>query len=295
MKKLLRIGTRFSKLALWQANYVKDFLQKNFDNFEIELVKISTTGDLNLNDSIESFGGKNVFVKEIEESLLKREIDLAVHSYKDLPVNLPEGLEIISTSNREDPRDALISEKKQNLQSLNSGSILGTGSSRRSEQLKAIREDLEIVPIRGNIDTRIDKVFSTNINGVVLANAGVRRLGLESFVSEVFNVETIVPSPLQGFLAIEAREDSDISKYFEKFSSDESVLVSNYEKKFLKDLNLGCEYPAGFCMQINNHNEFTFNYFLKGPNKEIKKKEVFNYSDLVMQYSKMVNTLSPII
>ena len=196
MKKLLRIGTRFSKLALWQANYVKDFLQKNFDNFEIELVKISTTGDLNLNDSIESFGGKNVFVKEIEESLLKREIDLAVHSYKDLPVNLPEGLEIISTSNREDPRDALISEKKQNLQSLNSGSILGTGSSRRSEQLKAIREDLEIVPIRGNIDTRIKKLKEGMYDAIILAYAGMKYLDFENEISEIFSADEIIPSCL---------------------------------------------------------------------------------------------------
>ena len=118
MKKLLRIGTRSSKLALWQANYVKDFLEKNFDNLEIELKKILTTGDKNLKDNIESFGGKSVFVKEIEESLLNDDIDLAVHSYKDLPVILPEGLEIISTSNREDPRDVLISKNNENLQRL---------------------------------------------------------------------------------------------------------------------------------------------------------------------------------
>ena len=295
MKKLLRIGTRSSKLALWQANYVKDFLEKNFDNLEIELKKILTTGDKNLKDNIESFGGKSVFVKEIEESLLNDDIDLAVHSYKDLPVILPEGLEIISTSNREDPRDVLISKNNENLQTLKSGVIIGTGSSRRSEQLKLIREDLEIVPIRGNIDTRINKAFTTDIDGVVLANAGVKRLGLDNHISQIFDVEEIVPSPLQGFLAIEAREDSDVSRYFESFSSEESILVTNYEKKFLKDLNLGCEYPAGFCMQINNNKEFTFNYFLKGPKEQIKNKEVFNYSDLSIQYSKMVHTLSPII
>ncbi|MBT4634757.1 hydroxymethylbilane synthase [bacterium] len=295
MKKLLKIGTRASKLALWQANYVKEFLIRNFTDVEVILKEIITTGDANSEDAIESFGGKNIFVKEIEQALISKEIDLAVHSYKDLPAQLPEGLEIISTSNREDPRDVLVSKSNKALLKLSDNPKIGTGSLRRSEQLIHIRKDVSIIPIRGNVDTRIRKSLDTDIDGVVLANAGIRRLGLSNYVSELFDIDVIVPSPLQGFLAIEAREDTDLTKYFEHFSSEESVLVSNYERQFLKDLNLGCQYPAGFCMQVHKENKFSFNYFLKGTKKEVKNKEVFSYSDLLTQYSKMIDTLTPII
>ncbi len=211
-----------------------------------------------------------------------------------MPVDIPEGLEIIATSNREDPRDVLISSNHKKISEINPLSLIGTGSARRAEQLNLIRKDLEIIPIRGNVDTRVKKVLNGDIDGVVLANAGIKRLGLDSYVSEIFPVDVIVPSPLQGFLAIEAREDSDFIKLFESFSSEESVLISNYERQFLKDLNLGCEYPAGFCMQAEK-NKFTFNYFLKGSENEIKRKEIFDYSDLSKQYSKMIDKLRPII
>ena len=294
MKKLLRIGTRNSKLALWQANHIKDFLLSHFNDLEIVLKEIVTTGDTNSTENISELNGKNSFVKEIEDSLLINEIDVAVHSFKDMPVDIPEGLEIIATSNREDPRDVLISSNHKKISEINPLSLIGTGSARRTEQLNLIRKDLEIIPIRGNVDTRVKKVLNGDIDGVVLANAGIKRLGLDSYVSEIFPVDVIVPSPLQGFLAIEAREDSDFIKLFESFSSEESVLISNYERQFLKDLNLGCEYPAGFCMQAEK-NKFTFNYFLKGPKEEIKRKEIFDYSDLSKQYSKMIDKLRPII
>jgi len=295
MKKLLKIGTRSSKLALWQANYVKEFLTNNFDDLEVELTKIVTTGDLDAIGEIETSHTKDSFVKEIEQSLLEKEVDLAVHSFKDMPAFLPEGLEVISTSEREDPRDVLISASNSKFLMLDKDSVIGTGSLRRTEQLSLLRDDLKISPIRGNIDTRIEKVQSSSYDAIVLARAGIKRLELDRFVSDVFEVNEIVPSPLQGFLAIETREDSDLSKYFESFSSEESVLVSNYERQFLKDLNLGCHYPAGFCMQVHNNKEFSFDYFLKGPKKEIKNKEVFSYSDLLMQYSKMIDILTPII
>ena len=161
-----------------------------------------------------------------------------VAAYKDLPAELPEGLEVISTSNREDPRDVLVSKSNKTLMDLNDNPKIGTGSSRRSEQLAHIRKDVNIIPIRGNVDTRIRKALETDIDGVVLANAGIKRLSLSNHVCELFDIDVIVPSPLQGFLAIEAREDADLTKYFEHFSSEESVLVSNYERQFLKDLNL---------------------------------------------------------
>lgn len=295
MKKLLRIGTRGSKLALWQANYVKNFLLDNFDNLEIELKEILTTGDSDSINNTDSSNRKDSFVKEIEESLLKKEIDIAVHSYKDLPASLPDGLQIISTSVREDPRDVLISKDKKELCKIAANSRIGTGSIRRAEQLKLIKDEIRIVPIRGNVDTRINKVLNNDVEGVVLAYAGVKRLELTNLISEIFNVDSIVPPPLQGFLAIEACEDSDLTKFFENFSSEESVLISNYERQFLKDLELDCDYPAGFCMQLHGSNQFSFNYFLKGPNKEIKKSEIFPFSDLLKQYSMMIDLLKPII
>ena len=294
MKKLLRIGTRNSKLALWQANYVRKFLLNHNDNLEIVLVEIITTGDIQSSDNLSERNGKDSFVKEIEESLLANKIDIAVHSYKDMPVLVPEGLEVISTSNREDPRDVLISNSRKKISEMNPLSTIGTGSLRRTEQIKILRNDLEIIPIRGNVDTRINKVLEGEYDGIVLANAGIKRLNLDNEVAEIFNTDVIVPSPLQGFLAIEAREDSDLIDLFENFSSEESVLISNYERQFLKDLNLGCDYPAGFCMEVTD-NKFTFNYFLKGNRDVVKKSETFNYSDLSKQYSKMIDKLKPII
>jgi len=294
MKRTLIIGTRSSKLAIWQALYVKSFLLDNFSDIAVQIKEIQTTGDKNLHDPIGSFGGKGIFLKEIEDALLSKEIDLAVHSYKDVPTEIPPGLEIIAASNREDPRDVLVSRDNIALSEFSENSKIGTGSLRRNEQLKALKADIKVVPIRGNVDTRINKVFSKEYDGVVLAYAGIKRLDLEQNISQIFSVEEIVPSPLQGFVAVEAMQDTDLAKYFHNFSDEKSLIISNYERRFLKDLELNCDFPAGFCFEIFK-DKFRFNYFLKGYKKTIKEAVEFNYSDLNKNYSEMLKKLLPAI
>ena len=294
MKKDIRIGTRSSKLALWQANFVKTFLINNFADINIEIVPITTQGDKNQIDSIDSVGGKGVFIKEIEEALIKKEIDIAVHSYKDVPINIPEELEIVGTSNREDPRDVLITLSKSNLYQLIPHSVIGTGSARRTEQIKGIRSNIEIKPIRGNVNTRIDKLNSGKYDGIVLAYAGIKRLKLENYISQAFPVNELVPAPLQGFLAIESRSDSDWFKYFQNFSDETNSIISNYERRFSKDLNLSCELPIGFCIQINDK-KILFSYFIKGSKGNIKKHFESHYDELDSAYNNILSEIDSII
>ena len=294
MKKDIRIGTRSSKLALRQANFVKTFLINNFSDIEITIVPITTQGDRNQTESIDSVGGKGVFIKEIEEALIKKEIDIAVHSYKDVPINIPEELEIISTSNREDPRDVLITRSKSNLYQLVPSSVIGTGSARRTEQIKGIRSNIEVKPIRGNVNTRIDKLNSGKYDGIVVAYAGIKRLELENLISQAFPINELVPSPLQGFLAIESRCDSEWFEYFQNFSDEKNLIISNYERKFLKDLNLDFEFPIGFCIQINDK-KISFSYFVKGSKGNIKKYFESNYNELDLGYNKILSEIVSIV
>ena len=217
MKQEIRIGTRGSKLALWQANYIKLYLEKNFLDISTSIHVIQTRGDMNLKDDLSSLGGKGAFVKEIQKALIENEIDIAVHSYKDLPAERPSELEIISVSPREDERDVLISKNKQVFNDLNHNSTIGTGSLRRNEQIKLIRDDLEYVPIRGNIDTRINKVLNNELDGIIIAAAGVIRLSLSKYISNFFKVDEIVPPPLQGFIAVEAKADFNSKNALKNF------------------------------------------------------------------------------
>ncbi len=294
MKVDIRIGTRSSKLALWQANFVKTFLVSNFNDLKVDIVPIVTTGDKRQGTRLDSVEGKGVFVKEIEDSLINKDIDIAVHSYKDVPINLPEELEIIATSNREDPRDVLIAKSRRSLGDLEPNSILGTGSLRRTEQIKEIRPDIQVEPIRGNVDTRIRKVDSDEYDGVVVAYAGIRRLGLEERVSQIFGINELVPRRLQGFLAVESRHDSGMSKYFQNFSDETNLLVSNYERKFLKDLNLGCEFPVGLCMQIHD-SKIVFSYFIKGSKGSKKNYFESDYETLDLTYGKLLSEVGSVV
>ncbi len=294
MKVDVKIGTRSSKLALWQANFVKTFLVNNFNDLKVDVIPIITTGDKRQSARLNPVEGKGIFVKEIEDSLINKDVDIAVHSYKDVPINLPEELEIIAVSNREDPRDVLIAKSRRSLNDFEPNSILGTGSLRRTEQIKKIRPDIRVEPIRGNVDTRINKVYSDEYDGVVVAYAGIKRLGLEEHVSQIFKINELVPPPLQGFLAIESRQDSGMSKYFQDFSDETNLLVSNYERKFLKDLNLGCEFPVGFCMQIHG-SKLVFSYFIKG--SKGNKKDYFesDYGALDSTYSKLLSEIGSVV
>jgi hydroxymethylbilane synthase len=209
MKDTITIGTRGSKLALWQAEWVRSLLGAVNPALRIELKKIKTTGDKILDVPLAKVGGKGLFVKEIEEAMLRDEADLAVHSMKDVPTYLPEGLHIGAVLEREDPRDAFISLKYPSFRELASGASVGTSSLRRSCQLKSIRPDIEIVSLRGNLDTRLRKLDEGQFDAIILAAAGVKRLGHEDRITETLQRDVSLPAIAQGAVGIECRTDDE--------------------------------------------------------------------------------------
>ena len=204
--KQLRIGTRASQLALWQANWVKSELEKRYPGMEVTLTKIKTIGDKILDVPLAQVGGKGLFVKEIEEAMLRGEIDIAVHSMKDVPTEFPEGLGLVCITEREDPRDAVISRGVK-FADLPQGARIGTSALRRQAQLLKVRPDLEMVIIRGNVETRIRKLDEENLDAVILAAAGLKRLGFTDRVAEYLPVDFSIPAIGQGALGIECRLD----------------------------------------------------------------------------------------
>lgn len=259
MKSKLVIGTRSSKLALWQANYIKDELLKLGKHIglplpEINLKEIKTKGDHITDVALSKIGGKGLFTKEIEEALLINEIDLAVHSLKDLPTKLPDGLKIGAVLKREKPHDVLIAKNKIKFKELPPKSKIGTSSLRRTAQLKALRDDLEYLDLRGNLDTRIRKLEEGQYDAIVLAYAGVKRLGFEDKITEHFNPKDILPAVGQGVLAIEVREeDKEIENMILKLNHNETFLTSIAERAFLETLQGGCQVPIGAYSEIENN------------------------------------------
>lgn len=249
----IRIGTRKSQLALWQANYIAKRL-RDIHNIDVELVKITTQGDKILDVPLAKIGGKGLFVKEIEDALLKKEIDIAVHSLKDVPTVLPEGLELIAITKREDPRDAFLSIKYNSLEEMPEGSILGTSSLRRKSQVIKLKQNLDIKDLRGNVDTRIRKLEEGLYDGIILAYAGLKRLGLESKVKYIFSPTEIIPAVCQGFLAIEGRSDDKIVKeLIQSLNHRESEIRATAERSFLKTVEGGCQVPlASYCEIVEN-------------------------------------------
>ena len=290
MKQEIRIGTRGSKLALWQANYIKLYLEKNFLDISTSIHVIQTRGDMNLKDDLSSLGGKGAFVKEIQKALIENEIDIAVHSYKDLPAERPSELEIISVSPREDERDVLISKNKQVFKDLNHNSTIGTGSLRRNEQIKLIRDDLKYVPIRGNIDTRINKVLNNELDGIIIAAAGVIRLSLSKYISNFFKVDEIVPPPLQGFIAVEAKADFNSKNIFQGLCNPIDKIVAQYEYNALTQLNGSCDLPFGFNLKYIN-NGFDCSYFLKTSDNIISGSEYFKEGDIEKNFKNIISKL----
>ena len=290
MKQEIRIGTRGSKLALWQANYIKLYLEKNFLDISTSIHVIQTRGDMNLKDDLSSLGGKGAFVKEIQKALIENEIDIAVHSYKDLPAERPSELEIISVSPREDERDVLISKNKQVFKDLNHNSTIGTGSLRRNEQIKLIRDDLEYVPIRGNIDTRINKVLNNELDGIIIAAAGVIRLSLSKYISNFFKVDEIVPPPLQGFIAVEAKADFNSKNIFQGLCNPIDKIIAQYEYNALTQLNGSCDLPFGFNLKYIN-NGFDCSYFLKTSDNIISGSEYFKEGDIEKNFKNIISKL----
>lgn len=242
----IRIGTRASALAKWQANWVAGQLSRRFPHIECVLVTIRTKGDKILNSPLAVLGGKGLFVKEIEEALLKGEVDLAVHSMKDLPADLDPGLVVAAVPPREDPSDVLISRRGQSLEDLPQGATVGTSSLRRKAQLLERRPDLNVVDLRGNVDTRIKKLDrqEMGLEAIVLAAAGIRRMGLWPRVTQVLDPLDFLPAIGQGALAIEARlEDERLGVLLKPLDHLETRACVTAERALMRELQGGCQVP----------------------------------------------------
>ncbi|MBI3378129.1 MAG: hydroxymethylbilane synthase [Nitrospirae bacterium] len=258
-KKKVVIGTRGSKLALWQAEWVKSELLKLNPDLTIELNKIKTTGDKILDVPLAKVGGKGLFVKEIEEAVLRGEAGLAVHSMKDVPTDFPKGLHLAVICKREDPRDAFIAPmqngkfKVQNFKSLPDGAIIGTSSLRRACQLLSIRPDLKIAQLRGNLDTRLRKLDEGQFDAIILAAAGVKRLGWAERITETIEPEVSLPAIGQGAIGIECRVDDDfINELISPLNHNETSICVKAERACLKKLEGGCQVPIAAHATLNN-------------------------------------------
>jgi len=248
----LRIGTRGSSLALWQANHIAESLAK-LHGVETELVRIRTSGDrlqsasvAQVNEAIGAEGGKGIFIKEIEDALLSGAVDLAVHSVKDVPTETPSGLTFAAITRREDPRDCLISRGGLTLEKLPPGARIGTSSLRRQAQLRHHRADLDVVDLRGNVDTRIRKLEGGEFDAIVLAMAGVTRLGASAKVTQIFDEDLMLPAVGQGALGIETRaDDAQTSRLVAALDDEETRACITAERALLRELQGGCQVPLG--------------------------------------------------
>ena len=244
MEKIIKIGTRGSKLALWQANWVKSALKAGHPSLSVELVAIKTKGDKILDVPLAKVGGKGLFVKEIEDALLNGRIDLAVHSMKDMPAEIPNGLCIGAIPKRETPQDVLISREGLLLSQLKQNARIGTSSLRRTAQLLHARPDLVVLPLRGNLDTRLKKLETENFDAIILAAAGVKRLGLEHRITEYLDEKVMLPAVGQGALCIEIREnDPEVKSIIALLEHHQTRTVVLGERAFLNRLEGGCQVP----------------------------------------------------
>jgi hydroxymethylbilane synthase len=240
----IKIGTRGSKLALTQANFVADSLKKTDSGIIVEICVIKTSGDIMQDVSLTKIGGKGVFVKEIEDALLSGNVDLAVHSMKDVPTEIPAGLAFAAIMKREDARDVLVSKNNKKIEFMPRGARIGTGSLRRASQLLAVLPDLAIVSLRGNLETRLKKIETENLQGIILAAAGMKRLGLVEKISQYLPIETMLPAVGQGALGLQVREaDQELGKIVAKLNHAPTAAEVTAERSFLRHLGGGCLLP----------------------------------------------------
>jgi hydroxymethylbilane synthase len=252
----LRIGSRGSQLALWQANHISSLLRAHGHEVQIEI--IHTTGDKITDVPLAMVGmkgglGKGVFTKEIEEALAAGRVDFAVHSLKDLPTELPKGFEIAAVTEREDPRDAFCSRQYSNIEDLPKNARIGTSSQRRQAQLKVIRHDLDIHPLRGNVDTRLRKLEQGEYEAIILASAGLKRLRREELIKQIIPSEIMCPAAGQGALCIEIREGDTAMREHLAFLNDPAARAATAcERALLNSLGGGCQVPIGAFAEMRN-------------------------------------------
>ena len=256
MSQKIVIGTRGSKLALWQTNWVKAALETHHAGLQVETLIISTKGDRVLDVSLPKLGeqGKGLFTKELEDAIFERRVDLAVHSLKDLPTELPAGLGVGAICEREDVRDALVARAGvESFAELPQGARVGTSSLRRQAQLRAARPDLQIEPVRGNLDTRLRKIEEGGFDAVILAAAGLHRLGYAARITEHLPAELVLPAVGQGALAVETRtDDAAVNELVRVLVHEPTQRACNAERAFLKGLGGGCLVPIAAHAQIES-------------------------------------------
>jgi hydroxymethylbilane synthase len=277
VNRSLRIGTRGSALALWQANHVRDELAR-LHGLEAELVRIQTSGDKLQTASVAQIGAeggaKGIFIKELEDALLAGTVDIAVHSMKDVPTEIPAGLTFAAITRREDPRDCLISRTNKSLKALESGSRIGTSSVRRQAQLRHIRPDFNVVDLRGNVDTRLKKLAGGEFDAIVLAAAGVNRLGANDKITQLFKRDVMLPAVGQGALGIETRaQDAEAVALAASLNHDQTRACVTAERALLRELEGGCQVPVGAwaCISANGEMEFEAGVFSPDGNEAIRR------------------------
>jgi len=245
MARVLRIATRKSPLALWQAEHVKAALSELYPELKIQLMPMSTRGDEILDRSLAAIGGKGLFLKELERAMLDGEADLAVHSMKDVPADLPAGLHIAAVLTREDPRDAVVSNQFNSLDELPRGAVMGTSSLRRQAQMQNLRPDLSIQPARGNVGTRLQRLDEGNFTAIMLAYAGLKRLGLSQRAKQVLDIDVCLPAVGQGIVGIECRrDDAQLNQLLARLNNQVSGVCLNAERAFASALGASCHAPV---------------------------------------------------
>ena len=271
----IKIGSRGSPLALWQANWIKDQLESRNPDIPVEIVIIKTSGDKIQDVPLAKIGGKGLFVKELEEALLRKDVDFAVHSMKDMPIKFPFALCIASVTKRENPFDALISRNNIKLNDLPKGAKIGTGSLRRASQLLHYRPDLNLIPLRGNVETRIKKLETEGLDAIILATAGLIRLGWGDKISEIISPEILLPAMGQGAVGIEARKhDVDNQILLADMDDENTHLALDAERAVVTQLEGGCNVPIG-AFAIIEGNEMTLRGLVASlDGKTLYKKEL---------------------
>ncbi|MBU3109867.1 hydroxymethylbilane synthase [Clostridium gasigenes] len=270
----LIIATRKSMLAQVQADRVMELIKENSGSDSKKLL-VMTEGDMRLDVTLDKIGGKGLFVKEIEMALANGEAHAAVHSMKDVPFLLPEGFELVAMPERQDVRDAFVSQNGIKINELRNGAIVGTSSIRRAAQLRILRPDIEIVPIRGNVQTRLEKMKNQNMDGIILAAAGLHRLGIEDIITDYFNPEIFLPAIGQGALGIECLIGAETNKYFRALDNEEVRVTVEAERSFMKVLNGGCHTLIGAYSQVKGNDLYMIGTFSVG-GKIVKKDIIGN-------------------
>jgi hydroxymethylbilane synthase len=253
MNDIIKIGTRGSRLALYQAELTKRLLSEKFPETTVEIVIIKTKGDKILDVALSKIGDKGLFTKELEVALIENDVDIAVHSLKDLPTNLPEGLKLGAVLPRGEFRDALVSKDGRKLSELTSNDVIATSSLRRQAGLLRYNKDFKIVDIRGNVETRLRKMEEGYCDAMIMAAAGLQRLELDKYITEIIEPETIIPATSQGVIAIESRiNDPRVDAYINEINSPSTWNAIDAERAFLRNIEGGCQVPVGCYTEIEN-------------------------------------------